>query len=158
MWRIASVIYVVGAVASVFVMLALATAGFLEIGRGVIQQYSSMSGHAQAPDAAATPLGMVLEGLELIFLAPLAYLAFLALWRYVDGHRRGDVDTSTRRQVIEIKSLVIGLIIAVVATDLLREALSPSGSTYESAIAGSAIIAVLAAYIIGLETVHARSK
>lgn len=149
LWRIAFVVYVVGAVASAVIMLALAAAGFIEMGRGVIQQFSSATGHEQPNEG--SPVGLVLKGLELIFLAPMAYLTFLTLWRYVEGNRKGVVDSSLRRQVMEIKSLIVGLIIAVVATDLLGDVLSPIGAGYESAITGCLIIAVLGAYVIGLE-------
>jgi len=98
-------------------------------------------------------VGTALEGLECIFLAPLAFLLVRGIWDFVDSvirSRSKEVPLSSASPafMVRIKALIMGLMVAVVATDLLKRALSKSGLTYEPAIAGCLFISVLVAYAL----------
>jgi hypothetical protein len=106
------------------------------------------AGHSQLE---ASPLALALEGLECLFLAPLGFLLFRGVWDYVAEVIEKDADQASACFLMRVKALILGLMAAIVGTDLLKRALSKSGLTYESAIAGCLLIAILAAYSFYVE-------
>lgn len=103
----------------------------------------------------AFALGVALDGLEFVFLAPLAFLLLHGIWNFVDdvNHRKFKDPKELPASplfLIRIKGLIIGLMIAVVATELLKKTVG-EGLSYEPAIAGALLITVLAIYSFIME-------
>ena len=108
--------------------------------------------HSPSPEGLA--LGTALDGLEFIFLSPLALLLVKGIWDFVDRVRpisSQQTDPASPSFLIRIKVLIIGLMVAVVATELLKRSIAENGLSYEPAIAGSLFIAVLTTYSFLIE-------
>jgi hypothetical protein len=97
-------------------------------------------------------IAQVVKGIELLFLAPLAFIVVLGVRRYLKDkffHVRSKGHGNLL--LLEAKALVVSLLMAVVATDLISKILSVGGLTYEAAITESLVIIVLGAYYFALE-------
>ncbi|MFH1679873.1 MAG: hypothetical protein ABIH26_04435 [Candidatus Eisenbacteria bacterium] len=172
---LAGILYVVAAFAAFALMVAIFFMGFRESGRGILIYFGRAPAdlHGMTPESKA--LQMCLKGLEFFFLAPLAFLILQSLAKYIvsilrnqtdqestgsDGDERGASpdrrlaereEHAAKCKVIGVKALVVGLMIATLATDLVGRALSREGLTYEIALSQAAVIAVLMAYVFLLE-------
>lgn len=93
----------------------------------------------------------ILEGLQYIFLAPLGFLLFRGISDYVVGIIDSDPEAVSTHFLMRIKALIIGLMAAVTATDLLKRALAEEGLNYRTAVCGCLLIVVLAGYSLILE-------
>jgi hypothetical protein len=94
----------------------------------------------QRPLASATAAPLVswtLSGLELFFLAPLPYLAFLSVVKLVratfDFERNKDRNAleEAHKFIGRVKHLIIGLMIAVVATEMIHRVVGGSGAALD---------------------------
>ena len=143
-------------------MVVLIVLGMLTMGLGIFRmcKYFVLSiasfgaGSGEVPVAFA--LAAALDGLEFVFLAPLAYLLLHGIWDFMNDARRGHFRDPNKMPasplfLVRIKALIIGLMIAVVATELLKKTVSERGLSYESAIAGALLIAVMALYSFIIE-------
>ena len=92
-----------------------------------------------------------LKGLEYFFLAPLGYLVFLTMIRFVRSTISGDFDELADKRIRNIKSLTMSLLIAVIATDLVSKILGPQGLGRDSAIAEILVMGALIGYYVLLE-------
>ena len=163
--RIASAFLAIFSAMSLLIMVGLVGVGVLKMGMSIpkfvdihsrlldavtadteiLTSNLSQTGHGESAVSDA------LEGLECIFLAPLAFLLIRGIWDFVDAVVRSQSkgsspDSASPIFLIKVKALIVGLMIAVVATDLLKRALTEQGLTFEPTLAGCAFIAVLAAY------------
>ena len=98
-------------------------------------------------DATASPLVYALRGFEYLFLAPLPYLVFHSLIKYVATFRQPGASEDAEHQVRRAKSLIVSLMVAVIATDLVSKILGPEG-----VVAGAEVLvmAALVGYILVL--------
>lgn len=103
----------------------------------------------ESPSSAA--LEMCLGGLEFFFLAPLPFLLPLSLARYIRDSREDRDERGSKADLLSVKALTTALLIAVLASDLVGEALGPEGLHYEGAVSASIVIAVLGTYFFALE-------
>ena len=147
-----------------FIILGLVTmaVGMWTMIRNIVPSFRIATAASQSPHAEGFALGAALDGLEFIFLAPLPFLLLRGIWDFVDRVREVDSQasanvTASPAFLIRIKGLIIGLMIAVVATELLKKSVSEHGLSYEPAIAGSIFIGVLAAYAFLIERSSAQS-
>jgi hypothetical protein len=170
---------------SLLFTLLLAVIGFLEIGGAI---FSKMPFH-DAPISTPELLPKVLKGVEFLFLAPVPTMVIMSLGRYLlvlGGRIRRQVPGSDTRplarrredlapsgldtesqQVADVKGFVIGLMIAVIATDMVEQVLSrpishESGSAvsldWVGLLTESAMILTLGLYVFVLHVAqHAES-
>jgi hypothetical protein len=153
---------------SLLLMVLLIILGLLTMALGIYPMFCSSfrnfafeirnngSLPTQVSPTVAFALGVALDGLEFVFLAPLAFLLLHGIWDFMNDVNRGHFRDSKAFPtsplfLIRIKGLIIGLMIAVVATELLKKTVGEHGLSYESAIAGGILIAVLAAYSFIIE-------
>ena len=109
------------AVAAFGLMLALAAMEFYKsctIGFG-----STIPGDGMEHDKAA--LITAIHGLEFVFLAPLCYFLIRSLGRQVFEYLdRNSPGSDAKADLVEVKSLIIGLLGGVVAADLVGRAIN----------------------------------
>ena len=103
----------------------------------------------------------VLHGVELLFVAPLPFLVFLSLARYVRvfiqsgaSHGSGHELAACESQLHRVKTLVVALMTASIATDLLRRAIE--NVSLSEAAAEGLIMLLLGGYWFALEKVTVR--
>jgi hypothetical protein len=168
--KTASLFLAIFAVASLVIMVLLVAVGVLRMGLSIPHFLSDPASVRETADVGSpgsdegghvaafgeSAVGNALEGLECIFLAPLAFLLVRGIWDFVDAVVRarlqeGTLSSASPAFLIRVKALILGLMIAVVATDLLKRAISQRGLSYEPAVAGCLFIAVLAAYSFVME-------
>lgn len=117
----------------------------------------SASSRPQADQSAQITV-RVLHGVELLLLAPLPLLVFLSLARYVrsflqsDGQANcNDTLSGCGTQLHRVKTLVVALMTASVATDLLRRAIEDV--SLPAAAAEGLVMLLLGSYWFALEKV-----
>jgi uncharacterized protein YacL len=111
---------------------------------------------ASGPSSSERAAHQVIRGVEILLLAPLAYFVLVNLARYVQTWKSGDDDEKAKSNLLGVKALVVGLLIAMVATDLVGKILSEKGLDEQSALLECLVILVLTAYCFGLELIAAR--
>jgi uncharacterized protein YacL len=139
------------ACASSVLMGGLLITGVFEVGKGCLVYFGWYSLPAGILSREASTLHFAIRGIELLLLAPLAFLVLLSLARYIDSSRKSTVDERTRCDLLRVKALSVGLLIAVVAADLVGKILSHDGLSYTAAVSESLVIVVLGAYFFILE-------
>lgn len=137
-------------------MLFLFIAGFSEMGKAVIVFFRHSSWISDTEQPHALVLTDTLKGLEYLFLAPLGYLVFLSLTKYLQSKVEADDNPHAERDVLGIKSLIANLMIAVITTDLVSKILSPGGLSRDMAVNELLVMAMLAGYVYLLEHVSRR--
>jgi hypothetical protein len=108
----------------------------------------------------ATGIQWAIHGLEFLYLAPLAFMVLYSLTRYIESHTAKDQATAmteTRRDLLHVKGLVISLLIAVIATDLVGKMLG-RGLGMAEAISESVVVVVLMGYFALLEILSGKRK
>jgi hypothetical protein len=160
----------VGSVLACMLMVCLFVVGFLLILKAFWGNRDAWWGIGPAspshssisPDSRQITVA-VLHGLEFFFLAPLPALVFLSLARFFRSFQTSDNAENSRNdesrcahQLHRVKALVISLMIASIATDLLGKALQ--GISLEMAIAESLVMLLLGAYWFSLEKVCSRNS
>ncbi|HEY3852956.1 MAG TPA: hypothetical protein VGO67_01025 [Verrucomicrobiae bacterium] len=140
-------LYVLGGAASFLLTVTLVGIGlwkiFLSVGRFLGFHWAGVD--------LTEPMSQALDGLECIFLAPLAFLLFKGIWdlmRNVILKKATDIESLKRYEHsrvfwLEVKALIFGLMVAVLATDLLEKILSGTKLTYEMTISQCLIIGTL---------------
>lgn len=149
---------VIGSVIACLLMLVLFATGFALIANAL---WSHRAGFFGATDAAAHAAGTSasnlalvegLHGLEFLFFAPLPYLVFKSLARYFQSFLKSEtlaVDADANEMLSSVrlhrvKALVLGLMTAAVATDLLSRAMQ--GVSLAAAAAEALVMVVLGSY------------
>ena len=146
-------------VAAAVGMAALLFVGFIDIFQGVkegVKAGLAAVDVAHAPPWSERTAHRVIEGVELLLLAPLAYIVLVNLARYVHTWMIRKSDEKAKASLLGVKALVVGLLIAMIATDLVGKVLSDNGLDPTSAIFESLVIGVLIIYCFELEWVAAR--
>jgi hypothetical protein len=113
-----------GATIAFVAMLGFFGCGVLEVGKG----FFAVVGYGAEPGVgrAASLVHSALHGLELIFLAPLPYLAFLSVVKLVRATIEFEQDGDKNKLedahdlVGKVKRLITGLMIAVIATEIIH--------------------------------------
>jgi hypothetical protein len=117
-------------------------------------------GHLPKPEDALSAEGAALQhaikGIEFFLLAPLPYFVLLSLSNYIKNSREGAVPGSAKERLLSVKALAIGLLIAVIATDLVGKILSRDGLAMHAALCETLAIVVLGAYFFGLEVLGSK--
>jgi len=99
---------------------------------------------------------ITIMGVELVFLAPLAFFVLMSLARWLADSRGANGISESSSRLMSAKAAVIGLFIAIVSADLVSRILTGTGLSYEPAISESLVIVVLSAYYIALERLSHR--
>ena len=141
-----SVASVLGALLTV-ALLAIALFGMVSGVAG----YFGLTGVDATVEPTAAVLAACIRGVELLFLAPLPFLLPLSLGRYIRDSKEDSDDRQSKADLLSMKALTTGLLIAILASDVVGRALSHQGLHYEAAVSSSLVIAVLGAYFFGLE-------
>ena len=154
---------------SLVIMISLMGVGLWKMLLSILRFFGAYGGMTRLatnpPSSTLTPgltglensgVASALEGLECIFLAPLAFLLVSGIWNFVEAVNKAIRDDKPLASVPptflnRVKGLIIGLMIAVVATDLLKRSIEEQGLTYRPAITGCLFIVVLAAYSFLIE-------
>jgi hypothetical protein len=131
-----------GVFITVLFMLGLFVVSFILIGHAFIVLVTATSSQA---------LITVLQGLEYLLVAPLPFLLFWALLRYIPKLTRGGGIEGTDHEIRSIKVLMMSLMISVVATELVGKIVSPSTFTFQEAAPRLLTIMVFAAYLLALQ-------
>jgi cytochrome c biogenesis protein CcdA len=143
----------IGAAAAALAMVVLFVAGLIEVWHGAILTVKAwILGEVHVTSAAV--ITQVIHGVEILLLAPVAYLVFVALGKYL---RRPVDDTDSEqahRELLDVKAFITGLLFAIVATDTVGKALQ-SKLVYESAIASTLLMAVIGSFFVALEKFRA---
>ena len=147
----------VGNILGGVLMCALLSAGFWEIGRGVLVFYGAVS-CPDSPSADACALHFATRGLEFLFLAPLGYSLVLGVARYVEAitpRRQRDADflalDEARADLLIVKAFSVALFIAVIAASVVGRMIMKDGVEYKVALCGALMIVVLGSYFVLLE-------
>ncbi len=135
---------------------ALLTISLLGIGlsrmvAGVLRYVGLLAWDHEPVSPANAALETCLSGIEFFFLAPLPFLLPLSLARYIRDSREDRDESASKADLLSVKALTTALLIAVLASDLVGDALGPDGLRYEGAISASLVIAVLGMYFYSLE-------
>jgi hypothetical protein len=147
-------VYIVFACGAFLLMLGLAVVGFVEIGKGILAFFVS----DDTEIGGRVAVSLALKGLEMLFLAPLPFMVVFAVGGYLRalGASEAGGERSDERKIGRLertKSLLISLMVAVMAADLVSKTLSNDGLTPEAAIYESIVIAVLGGYFLLRERV-----
>jgi hypothetical protein len=138
----------VGAIGAAALMCGCFAFGFVEIGGGLGVAYRGLFAGGQTAAAGATLINATLSGLEMFFLAPLPFLAFFStsqLFRAVVS-RSEEKLRSSQVLMAKVKQLITGLMIAVVATELIHRITAGAELTRLVTVAAISLIAVLSLY------------
>lgn len=151
-----------GSVLSCVLMLALFVIGFWLIVQAVVANGRFLIDHPvghSAPSTGNDPRHItvaILHGLEFFFLAPLPALVFVSLARFfrsfgvASGAPTSAIDEARcSNRLHRVKALVVGLMAASVASDLLGRSLQ--GLSLEATIAESIALIVLVLFWYALE-------
>lgn len=144
---------VFGLLAGLVLMAAFVIGGLALIGRAAIVLLRSTQSDAGTHEMA---LVQALSGIEYLFLAPLAFLVFLTLVRFVKKMVFGDINALGGYRVV--KSLVINLMIAIIATDLVQKTVGQPGLTLNVACTELLVIVVFAGYVLLIERAGTRER
>jgi hypothetical protein len=135
-------------------MAMLFVAGFWMFVRAI----ANFSWRTRVPEGTETnafALVDALRGLEYFFLAPLGYLVFLTLIRYLENTVKSGSDPHeeqrSEKQMVAVKVLIINLLLAIVATDLVSKILGPKGLSVEAAGTEVFVMGAFAGYFLLLE-------
>lgn len=122
--RIVAFLELLGAVATSLAMLGCFAYGIVGIIHGLI---AAIRGALTGTNASGPILiDTTLTGLELLFLAPLPFLAFISttrLYRAMTGQNPDRLETA-HELVVQTKRLITSLMIAVVSTELIHRIIS----------------------------------
>lgn len=132
------------------IMIILHILGFWEIAKGILIFCRLIEPQPGITSTEKVTLEMVFKGIEFIFLGTVAYFVLFSLGQYSEH--------SDKAKFIGAKALVIGLLVAVIATDLVSKILKPDGLDFNSAIYESLVIFVLSLFYFGLEWLSEKSK
>jgi hypothetical protein len=141
-----------GLVVTAAFMVALFAAGFMVIGRAILWFFYRGTGHDSAGASDIVLVG-VLQGVEYLSVAPLPFLLFQTLVEFVKSSRPGGPTEAAERELLRIKTLTIGLMVSVVATELVAEILGRH-ATIPAAVPPTMAIAALTAYLVALHWSH----
>lgn len=140
-----------------FLMGALILAGLWDVTKGIAIVFHLVHAPKDAADHSSAALTDILKGLEFLFLAPIPILVVPALVKFVlngFGYEAASLPNRTLGfSFQDVKSFTVGLMIAVLATNLIGVALSKNGLTYETAISGCLVIFTLLLYYFGLHLI-----
>ncbi len=132
-------------------VLILAGIAFFEITLG-IQLYALGADDGAPGGASSVVVAHVLNGVELLFLAPLPYLIVDAVGSYLRHvATRSKEMQGALHDLKGLERMTTSLMIAVIAADLVQRTLSPSGLTQTAALFDSLAIVVLSLYLLVLE-------
>lgn len=139
----------VGALVAGLAMVLFGAIGLWKIVRGALMTLGAVT-----PASNESGIVSALSGLEYLFLAPLAYLVLILSARLV-AKAGIDSDEAMPEQLVRdtafLKALISGLMIAIVATDLVSRVAQPDALTLATAAPRVLLIATLAAYVLVLE-------
>src|SRR5712691_2851193 len=130
--------------------------GFVVISEGFAGALTAFVGGTKPSAAAAVLLNTILGGLEMFFLAPLPFLAFISitrLFRAVISRQPERLDFSYSF-ITEVKRLITGLMIAAVATDLIHHII---GGVELEPITTAAALGLILALAVFNWSLHSRT-
>jgi hypothetical protein len=130
--------------AALIAMAALILVSLFRIGNGIWFLWNATNHEAEL-----TGLGAIFHGLDLLLLAPVAYMASLGIGSYL---LQFDVPDS-RTGLVSTKSFIVGLLAAALAVRLVERLLGESPATGSEVVAYCLAIAVLAAYSLLSEAI-----
>ena len=144
-------LFVLGLLVAGLLMALLFAAGFVTISRAIWLFSLELFGHESAGPR-THPLVESLRGLEYLFLAPLGYMIFLTLIRFLEGLVKIDdhpqKEKAAERQMMTMKTLMVNLLVAVVATDLVSKILGSGNLTLEVAIPELLVMTLFLGYLV----------
>jgi len=149
--------FVLAAVLSGVLMVGIMTAAFADLFRATAMLLQAGFDRGQA-GSAEVAIRLALTGLELLFLSPLAFLVVLAIAHDLRDFLSADKHARVGRSMAAVESLVISLLIAVIATEMIERLVSHSGPPLSEATGSALIMLVLVAYLVVRESLHRRHE
>ena len=144
----------VGLLATGVFMIALFGAGFKLIAYAIGVFFGIVAPSASSADVASLALVGVLQGLEYLFVAPLAFLLFRTFIPYIKSFNHGGDRATADQEIRRIKILIISLVISALATDLVSKILGPTAAALTAAAPGLLAIVVFSGYLVVLQRPH----
>jgi hypothetical protein len=144
--QIVKALELLGAVATSLAMFACFTFGVIKVGQGLEVATSGLFDHVIP--SGPTLLDPILAGLEMFFLAPLPFLAFRSitkLYQAILNNSSADLDAA-HVLVVHVKRLITGLMIAVVATELIHRIITDKELAFNAITAMLGLIVALTLY------------
>ena len=140
-----------GAVAS-FSFLVI---GFWEMGRAAVKYFSEY-------DSQKEVLYLAISGIEFLLLAPLGFLVLRVLGRYVEDMKsKGKMGASAKKSLLEVKAFSVGLLFAVVATDIVGKLVGGNKGDafgFTEAFTSFGFLLILGTFFFGLEYFATREE
>lgn len=125
--------------------------GLFELAQSFYRYAQHHLAGAPGPSEHSLVIVGALGGLELLFLAPLAYLVLLSVYRYTSSAswkaEPERIGRTASAVIHEVKSQIASLMIAVLATEMLRSILQHSEISLATSIATLGLILVLILYV-----------
>jgi len=143
-------LYLIFSIVALVLLAGIASVGVIHIGLGLYEFWRMPSESA----AAGYAIEHVLKGLEFLFLSPLPFMIVYSVGRYLGSLLDFAQETKRRSllgEIVSVKALIISLIIAIIATDLVSKILAADGLTRDAALYECLVILVLGAYLVVLE-------
>ena len=144
--RLARLAYILGAACAVVLMFSLFAAAFWEIGRAVFVFFRLANNPQPLVPYESSAIAIALKGIEYLFLAPMSFLVYRGLARYMQDTAQGNAKPGAEAEVTESKRLVTGLMFAVVSTDLIGKMLSPDGLIAKQPVYELCLLVILGGY------------
>ncbi len=150
-------ILLIGIATSALFVLLMAV-GLVQLGMcGVALVRMSATGSALDGTIADT-IPRVLHALELLFVAPLPHLTTFGILRYWRSSINADNSVQAHAELVRIKSLIVGLLVAASATQVLGDASTNQAQGALEWLGKGIVVLALAVYGFGLERSHAATK
>jgi hypothetical protein len=154
--RWTGVITGLGAFIGLFAMVLLVAGGLAEVGAGASALVAGwVPGRQHLPHSAIVT--RVIRGVELLLLAPVAYLVLIALGKYLQPPNAGARAHLAHAELLGVKAFVAGLLFALLATNAVGRALD-SQLELESAIASCLLMAAVGTYFFLLQRLAIRER
>jgi hypothetical protein len=137
--------------------VVLVSIGLVEAASGALTFWLSFTGSVAGlpggSEPAAKALALTLKGLEFVFLAPLPLLVLHTIrdytWHLTPGRpTSGDERIVAHSRLDEVKSLIISIMVAVIATDMVSRVLGNSPFGYDQAVPRLLAFVALAGYLL----------
>ena len=145
--------YVLAAAASFIAMLWIGFAGLAEIFGTLLEHpmadfHNTGSATGMNSGFAKDMILNILEGFELLLLAPLVFVIVVTIGRYLRQLLVDDsMNESSRRSLHGVKALIATLLISVVAADLVMRLIHRSDQTAETFLVGALLILLLLVFV-----------
>jgi hypothetical protein len=135
---------------------AVAMAGLLSVGLWKLLHAGLVFWPAGSTSATEEALREAISGFEFLLLAPLGYFLLLSLARYASRRKEGQAGHKAKAELLTVKALGAGLLVAVLAANLVGRLLDATPPNIIVVLLECLAIVVIAVYSFLLELLAER--